>query len=591
MPDSPAKPIPSFHGSRVRTLWSALSPWLGLVILNAVFILPEVARRVPDAPWKLLQASGDLIALLTIAGASLWLPKGGIWVRRLAFAYGLVLWIYMWDRMIGHTLLREDPLLYDQLFLIRHLLVLISDLMTWGRAFMALGALLGVFLLGVGARLLLRRMVRVTEPRFRRFHVVVAALVWLAVLGNSAQQSARGRRAHEVRWSHWITPDLIANLDASVDLYRAIEHSKSRSPYAAYDQIELTRKPDIQLFLVESYGRLLANHPDTAKHWERQLMAMQHTIDKAGWHAVSGFSRAPVSGGRSWLAEASVLMGMHVKWESTYHHLVGDIATTPNLVSFLKKQGYEAVLLAPKAKARPGVKLVNHYQYQHTLFFDDLDFGGKLVGWGGIPDQYSLGYAHDNVFEKLDAPIFTNFHMVSSHAPWRVIPPVVDDWRELDGTKAPQMEDEKSGAGELFVRLKRFNHREPRYDYMGEFDALKRRGYEAAIYYDLKILAKYLSELEGDRIVIIMGDHQPPIIAEENDSYDVPVHILARDPALLDEFRGAGFIDGLQLNSGRPTAVRHEGLYSLMVRTLVRCCAEDSAMPPYLPDGVKVWER
>ena len=102
--------------------------------------------------------------------------------------------------------------------------------------------------------------------------------------------------------------------------------------------------------------------------------------------------------------------------------------------------------------------------------------------------------------------------------------------------------------------------------------------------YDLELLTRYLEGMERDAIVIIMGDHQPPLLSREDSSFDVPMHILARDPALLQEFRDQGFVDGLLLNTGRPTLLAHEGLFSMMVRTLARCCSEGEP-PPYLPNG------
>jgi hypothetical protein len=105
----------------------------------------------------------------------------------------------------------------------------------------------------------------------------------------------------------------------------------------------------------------------------------------------------------------------------------------------------------------------------------------------------------------------------------------------------------------------------------------------------LAIITDYLHELEGDKIVIIMGDHQPPLIAEDDSSYDVPVHILSRDKALLEEFVAQGFVEGMNINGGRPAVVFHESLFSLIVRNLVRCCAEPGTpLPEVLVDGVQV---
>jgi hypothetical protein len=49
-----------------------------------------------------------------------------------------------------------------------------------------------------------------------------------------------------------------------------------------------------------------------------------------------------------------------------------------------------------------------------------------------------------------------------------------------------------------------------------------------------------------DTIYVLVGDHQPTAnITGENASWDVPVHIISRDRALLDRFKAHGFSDGL----------------------------------------------
>ncbi len=49
-----------------------------------------------------------------------------------------------------------------------------------------------------------------------------------------------------------------------------------------------------------------------------------------------------------------------------------------------------------------------------------------------------------------------------------------------------------------------------------------------------------------ETVFILLGDHQPTAnISGEGASWDVPVHIVARDPALLKRFTEQGFRAGL----------------------------------------------
>ena len=47
-------------------------------------------------------------------------------------------------------------------------------------------------------------------------------------------------------------------------------------------------------------------------------------------------------------------------------------------------------------------------------------------------------------------------------------------------------------------------------------------------------------------LMIIVGDHQPPaLVSGQGASWDVPVHVVADDPALLQRLLGSGFVPGL----------------------------------------------
>ena len=58
----------------------------------------------------------------------------------------------------------------------------------------------------------------------------------------------------------------------------------------------------------------------------------------------------------------------------------------------------------------------------------------------------------------------------------------------------------------------------------------------------------------------------PPMLKTSLD-FTVPVHVLARDPKLLAEFRKKGFVKGLIPGSIKDH-IFHEGFFSLLVRAL-----------------------
>ncbi len=573
-------------------------PWLGLIILNALFVLPAVARQLPRQPLLILTPSGDLLVLIALCVAVSGL-RHATWVLRGALLLLLLLWLYMWPAMIGQIIIRQAPLLYDLVFLLKHVGVLVMDLWSWTR----FGALLGgvtalVLLIWAGKRMFVA-IVRSLAARPPRQSAAIGTAIVVALMGLSLLHDRRFVVGTKVTGPiAWTTPALASNLGESFMMYQRIQRGIERSPYTKYrEAYTLTRKPDVHLFLVESYGRILFSHPDTSERWHGRMAHYEQRLTEAGWHVVSNFSEAPVSGGGSWLAEATLLTGIRVRYEAVFRHLVDDIRHTPNLVRFLDAQGYQTVLLAPKDRARPGIQLENRYDYDTTIFALDLEYEGPSIGWGIIPDQYSLGFAHDNVLKSIDEPVFTNFHMVSSHAPWTVVPRVVDDWRTLgepeDGSRPGELESGPKRSGnlrELGDRLRHYKRFDaPRYAYMGEADGLELSAFADTIDYDLEVLTRHLEAMPDDALVIMMGDHQPPLVSEADDTYDVPVHVLARDPVLLEEFREAGFTDGMDINGGRYTTLMHEAVFSLMVRALVRCCTEPGTEPPRMrPNGIQI---
>ena len=564
------------------------SPWLALFALNVLFIAPGVGLEVSKRSSALLAPSGELLLLVAVVVLSArW--RHGVWLKRAAILAGTVLWVYLWDELIARSIIYQSPPLYDQAFLLRHFAVLILDLWSWKVGLGLLGIVVATVLVVWLARALLRVSVTGIRAQSLRSQLVGAGVLTLVVGLGSAVDNSRNTPRRE-RLIHWTTPALSTNAAASVRMYRALQRGISDSPYAAYpQQVPLSRKPDVHLLLVESYGRLLISDPEAGPAWREQVEGLEGRLRDKGWDMVSAFSRAPISGGRSWLAEGTLLTGIYVRFEAVFQHLVADISRTPNLVAYLDIQGYETVLLAPKDRPRPGVESVNRYNYDQQIEALDLEYTGPRFGWGIIPDQYSLGFTQEHVLSKIDGPTFFNFHMVSSHAPWQVIPEFQDDWRSLNEMESPSEAEEQdpiATPGEEFVaRMRRYQRRKPTFMWMGDADALKIDAYATSISYDLELLTRHVEGLERDTIVIIMGDHQPPLLSREDETFDVPIHILARDPALLEEFREQGFVDGLLINSGRDAVLAHEGVFSMMVRALGRCCSESGTLVPYLPEG------
>ena len=66
--------------------------------------------------------------------------------------------------------------------------------------------------------------------------------------------------------------------------------------------------------------------------------------------------------------------------------------------------------------------------------------------------------------------------------------------------------------------------------------------------YDFTVLAGWLTHrMNGNGLVILLGDHQPPAIigGQPQPPWTVPIHVLSRDPELIAPFVAEGYVPGL----------------------------------------------
>ncbi|HEX2677024.1 MAG TPA: sulfatase-like hydrolase/transferase, partial [Polyangiales bacterium] len=537
--------------------------------------------------WRALRFSGDVLVLLVA-----WLALQRVRHAHLRtmgrICLGLVtivLSLYQVDVAASRVFMRHAPELYDQMFLLGHVGVLAMDL--WG-GWGAFGVALGLALLLGLLVWLVRRLLRGLLPLAARSQslspnekLVVAASAALVLLASLPAIGA----------VEWLTPSLARDIGESVELSRAIASGLHDSPYKEYARLKLTRKPRVLLFFVESYGRVMASDGSMRGLDNQVLSRLERVLSKNGWHFASAYSEAPISGGRSWLAHASVLTGIQISYQALFQRVfAGGHVQVPNLVSFLQGQGYDTLLLSPVDRERPGVRVENYYAFQRTLGAKELDYHGPTFGWGVIPDQLSMLYAHDHVLSKSREALFFMFSMVSSHAPWTNVPRIVPHGRDVNDylrlqMTSPVLADPKlPSQGTWFRHLERYSHA-LRLSGQSESRPQLRAAYARSIAYDLDLIARELVTLRGDDLVIIMGDHQPPLVTAEVSDTAVPVHVLARDPNLLAELLVRGFSPGLRIPARQRARLGHEGLFSLLVRSLALTCAPGSPPPAFLPRG------
>ena len=175
-------------------------------------------------------------------------------------------------------------------------------------------------------------------------------------------------------------------------------------------------------------------------------------------------------------------------------------------------------------------------------------------------------------------------HLGSSHIPWTGLPPIVDDWRTMNtGEVSATGADLEMTEGQLKMQVKRFKRKDevrlrrlrPTPDNVED--------YLEAISYSFEAVVRHIERLEQEpEIIIVMGDHQPPLY-KENTDFTVPIHVMAKDKRWLKAFREQGFKMGMKLGY-QDKAIRHEGFYSLMVRAVAG--PSGGELPPYRAHGI-----
>lgn len=285
---------------------------------------------------------------------------------------------------------------------------------------------------------------------------------------------------------------------------------------------------DVRVFVVESYGHTLFSNEEHRVLIEPVYDRLEGRLSEAGFSVVSHFLTSPAFGGRSWLADATLLSGLWIADQQMYNTMHTSGAVT--LVNLMRQAGYYTLLAAP-GMTYIDEEFFDFFPYETRLIQHDFDYQGRSFSFGGgMTDQYLI----NNVRLRLETsddprPVFTTYLLVSSHVPFNVLPPFIPDWESI-------------GDGSVY-----WDH--PRRVFEnnwlsgGEYP----EGYTASIEYVLETIVDYLAIfIDDDTVAVIVGDHQPRIpIAEPESTYSVPIHLVTRDATLLESFRAHGFADGL----------------------------------------------
>jgi phosphatidylglycerophosphate synthase len=313
---------------------------------------------------------------------------------------------------------------------------------------------------------------------------------------------------------------------AAVDRFRAAPGG---------DLLAGLRGKDVLVAFVESYGRTAIDAEPSSAPVRAVLDAGTRRLRAAGYSSRSAFLTSPTFGGLSWLAHATLQSGLWVDNQVRYEQLLASDRMTLSRV--FARAGWRTVVLMPQTDTRwPEGK--SFYGLDEVYDRADMDYRGPHFGFAAVPDQYALSaFGRLELARRDHTPVMAQLELVSSHAPWAPVPRMVG-WNRLD--RAPVFDRMHSSAES---KTEVWRHPE-------KIEA----GYVDSIAYSLGSLISFVDRYgDDDLVLVVVGDHQPAtVVSGHGASHDVPVTVLARDPAVVDRISGWGWQRGMRPAPGAP---------------------------------------
>ncbi|MBA2722134.1 MAG: hypothetical protein H0U56_04395 [Methylibium sp.] len=315
------------------------------------------------------------------------------------------------------------------------------------------------------------------------------------------------------------------------------------------------RGADVLLIFAEAYGMTAFDDPRHSAALASGRERLLQSVLASGRQVVSARVASPTFGGSSWLAHSALLSGVDTRRPADHELLL--TTERPTLVRHFARHGWRTVAWMPGLQ-RPWPE-GGFYGFDRYAHADSIGYTGLEFGYWRIPDQASLALLQEQEFtSRPRAPRFVVFPTVTSHAPFRPVAPYRSDWDRLLHSEAYSREELNQALGERVSWL------EPRPAYL------------QAMGYMHDWLGGFMSERAPKRLLtIVIGDHQPlATVSGHGASWDVPVHVISDDPALLRRFEAAGFEAGLQ-----PGAESLGGMHQL-TDVLLETFSEAGAIRP-----------
>ena len=313
---------------------------------------------------------------------------------------------------------------------------------------------------------------------------------------------------------------------------------ETREEWEAF-AVELERQPDgfdelpgllsklegrnVVVAYIESYGMAALKDSEFAATIQPRLDTAAARLTRAGLNLVTGELVSPTLGGQSWYAHGTMLSGLWLENQLRYDLLIASERET--MVDDFRAAGYRTATVMPA--------ITTSWPEATRLGYDDvytmptIPYAGPPLYWVTMPDQFTWSFL-GQVIQEATTPLFVEAGMVSSHAPWTPVLPLLD-WDSV-------------GDGKIFEPHRQAGH--PPEELWWDTQIL-REGYARSLDYSLQVMTEFAERFLDDRtLLVVIGDHQAAPWVTGASSPNVPLHVIAHDFTLIEPFVEWGFRTG-----------------------------------------------
>lgn len=342
----------------------------------------------------------------------------------------------------------------------------------------------------------------------------------------------------------------------------------------AFKSLELKQKPNFVFLCIESYGARIYKDPKLAVHLEPVFESYKDKLVNADFHISSSFSTAPIYSGGSWLSYCTFMYGTKIENTSLYETMFeasGNFSVYESIFHVLHRNGYQNILSSPMGgvddKDINWDSITRCFRSDHIVNWEKLNFNGNALPFFGLkkrfcaPDQYVINHAYEHAKEQTEGPFSVFYCTMNSHIPWISPMHVEEDWKSLNSpSKKVEISTDKFSS----------NHDK----------------YIASIKYQLECVLDFAVRNQDDNLVLVVfGDHQPPLISIPRMGLETPVHVISKHKEFVEYFHEHGFKRGINLR-GHKSNIKHEGFMSLLANACGKMFTPEPISFPVMPEGV-----